>query len=352
MISHKEPMKNIRLKNLVIMFTVVILVVGGAYTFLRARSSPTPEDSTLAANSEISTTTSTSNPDLNVATTTAIEYRNGSIVFRVTSKINKNGDFLGTFLEAFQNGKKVFTIHDADDYYALGFPCPQSDTKKICDPNSSPTFGVDINGDGNKDFIIDYVSMGSDAENDYHIFELPAGGTLRALTSIDTYGGAVFKDLDHDGRLEAQFNDGKTWSCWQTGCAEAPAPQVILSWDGVKQAYAPNQKLMRRPAPSSNAIAEQASHFKDNPAYWETTQYDAAYGTTTSAVAPQDYAVDLIYSGNAVSAQKYIDLVWPLIANQSGLGASKANFESQLLSQLQQSPYYEAVLSLNGGKIF
>lgn len=285
-----------------------------------------------------------------VSTTT---YKYGNIAFQVV------GDSLMmSTLEISQNGKLVFSKDDGG-FYALGSPCPWDASTTKCSPNSAPTFGVDINGNGNKDFVFGDNGGGSGDFQSYYVFELSPSGTVKKIAELDDIsGGAVFKDLNHDGKLDVDFSDA-TFDCWHSSCAESrwSGGSIILSWDEKAQQYTPNLNLMREPSPSLAEITKQVNLFKNTD--W-CKQVTDQYGTGDECGVPWSYALGLIYSGNATSARKYLEAVWPLVSEKlinTGYydfptTATEKYLENELLSQLKQSPYYAAILTLNGGKIF
>ena len=301
------------------------------------------------------TTPAAATPHISSGTPDA-SYKYGNVIFKVSEQYDASGFSLGKMLSILQNGKAILTSDPDGDIYPVGYPCPWdvATSTVSCDPDSAKTFGVDINGEGKKDFVFDYLSGGDDDENTYVVYELSPQGTIHQLTAVDMYGSAVFKDLTHDGKLDIQMTDLMTWSCWQASCADSPSPTVILSWSHARQKYMPNLALMRKPPPSAAEITKQADFFKN--ANWCATEPNPEGGTYDVCSIPWSYALDLVYSGNAAYVQTYLDQVWPivspaLVVPEYGF-SSKDNFESMLREQLQKSPYYESLLILNNGKLF
>lgn len=306
-------------------------------------------------NNIASTTVATSTQEASqnndsVSTTT---YKYGNIVFQVI------GDsFSLSVLKIFQDGKPVFSKDDGG-FYALGSPCPWDASTTKCSPNSASTFGVDINGNGNKDFVFGDNGGGSGDFQSYYVFELSPSGTVKKIAELDDIsGGAVFKDLNHDGKLDVDFSDA-TFDCWHSSCAESRwgGGSIILSWDEKAQQYSPNLSLMRKPSPSLTEITKQVNIFKSTN--W-CMQVNTPEGAGDECNVPWSYALNLIYSGNATSARKYLEAVWPLVSERlinSGYydfpaTSTEKYLENELSTQLKQSPYYDTILTLNGGKIF
>jgi hypothetical protein len=304
-----------------------------------------PSGATMATSSE----DSSNNIELkdSVATTT---YKYGNLIFQIVGTQNNPVDNTQV-LTIFQSGKKVLT-KDGDTFYRLG-DCP-TNISSPCDTYSSPTFGVDIIGDGGTDFVLDDASSGADANYDtYYIFELPKdGGTLKELTTIDTTWGATFKDFNNDGSLDIKLDD-TTFALWETSMSESVWPQVILSWNPKEQKYTLNQTLMRKPAPTQSDIQSQVDSFKKTNG---CTKVQTEYGKGDECSAPWEYALDLIYSGNATSAEQYLNLVWPYVlascSSEEYCSISASDFKDYLQEQLATSPYYSAILEMNGGKLF
>ncbi len=285
------------------------------------------------------------NQNNNEATTTVEDYKYGNVDFRVVG-YPLEPEY---FLEVFQNGSKVITGGTADGSIN---PCPTVWVGYTQKCQSTPAFGVDITGNGNKDFVFEYTHSGSYEQVNYSIFGLSKNGTIKEIARINTQGGASFEDLDHDGRLDLHFVDG-TFNEWNSSNAGSPRPEVTLSWSAAKQRFALNQALMHTAAPSEKELVANANIFKES----EDVSDWCRTASHIDGCVPWGYALQLIYSGNAASARQYMDLLWPIIGGKSEVGeigifASEADLESQLMERLQWSPYYEDLLSFNNGRIF
>lgn len=265
--------------------------------------------------------------------TTTGQYFYNDVTFDVVTTY-EDSSLYDTELDVYQNNKPILK---QDGYSAIS-PADQA-------------FGVDITGNGGKDFVFEGDSDGSANFVDYYIFELPKNGTIKKIAELNTSGGATFKDLTGNGRLDVELGD-MTFNCWESACVSSPNTEVILSWDFAQQSYVMNSNLMRKSAPTQNTIKQMVDYFRNDN--WCGYNPDGTY----RYCEPWDYALDLIYSGNAVSAKSYLNLVWSVASStmeqNSGNGnfSSEKDLENQLLSNLKSSPYYTAILSLNGGKIF
>ena len=94
--------------------------------------------------------------------TTTYKYEN--IVFQVVG----NG-FDNSILKIFQDEELVFSKEDGG-FSAVDSHCPTEVSTIECDTSSSTTFGVDINGDGSKDFVFANVQGGNAGYVSYEIF--------------------------------------------------------------------------------------------------------------------------------------------------------------------------------------
>ena len=281
--------------------------------------------------------------------TTTYKYEN--IVFQVVG----NG-FDNSILKIFQDEELVFSKEDGG-FYALGLSCPGDASTTNCNPDSSQTFGIDINGNGNKDFVFADVQGGNAGYVSYKIFEISKEGRVKELVSLEYIPGEdTFTDLNDDGKLDVELLDS-TFAFWHTDHASSPYPTVYLSWDNAMQIYTLDLSLTRKPPPSESEINEQVNFYKNTD--W-CVEIDGSYGKGIYCSMPWGYALDLIYSGNATSAKKYLEAVWPFVSDrlinddyhEFPTYATAKYLENEILLELKQSPYYRDIFTLNGGKIF
>ena len=320
---------------MVVCLIVFVAVFGISYYFIFHSSN---DKNTPSATSQIS----------NDVGTTATKYVYEDITFDVITTRRDSLPY-SSRLDIYQNYKLIMTQDGIGDIFPLGSPCPWDDTIKNCG-SSDPAFGVDIIGNGKKYFVFVDVGDGSASPANYYIYELSKNGTITKMTEIDTYGGAVFKDLTGNGHLDVEIRE-TAFNCWSSACAFSHSPNFILSWNSSQKNYIINTNLMHKNAPTQNTIQQKADFYKgDN---WCISDSD---GSETCSV-PWGYALDLIYSGNAVSAKSYLNLVWSVASStlehgEHGSFSSEKDLENKILSNLKSSQYYTAILSLNGGKIF
>lgn len=331
---HKKP-------YLVYVYGFAIIVIGGVGYLSWHSGQPSKQNDDISASVD-------SQLDERAADVSTTTYKYQNIVFQVV------GHFDASTMKIFQDDKLVFS-EDGGGFSNPGSHCPDDATTTKCDTSSSTTFGVDINGDGSRDFVFEEMSGGSGAYVGSRIFELSKEGVIKEWQRFDDIsGGATFEDLDDDGNVDVEFRDG-VFNCWKTGCASSRSGAIILSWNKAKQTYTPNLDLMRKPSPSQNEIAKQVNFYKNTD--W-CVGVDSPDGGISCSV-PWTYAVDLIYSGNATSAKKYIEAVWPFVSErlinlykEFPTDATEKYLENEMLLQLKQSAYYRDILTINGGKIF
>lgn len=330
--------------DLVYVYSFAIIVISSIGYLSWHSSQPSKQNDDISASAD-------SRLDERAADVSTTTYKYQNIVFQVV------GHFDASTMRIFQDNNLVFSESDGG-FYALGSNCPNDASTTNCDVSSSPTFGVDINGDGDKDFVFADVYGGSGAYADYRIFELSKDGLIKEWKRFDDIsGGATFKDLNGDGNIDVEFRDG-VFNCWKTGCASSRSGTIILSWNKAEQTYTPNLDLMRKLTPSQDEINKQVNFYKNTD--W-CVGVDSPDGGISCSM-PWIYAIDLIYSGNATSAKKYLETVWPFVSErlvnvynihgEFPADATDKYLENEMLLQLKQSPYYTYILSINGGKLF
>lgn len=90
---------------------------------------------------------------------------------------------------------------------------------------------------------------------------------------------------------------------------------------------------MQKPAPAHSKIISEAGGWT---AYgWAGSE--CGDKKNNSACVPWDYALDLVYSGNAKTAREYIDLAW----KPNGTFKSESDFLVEFVNQIQSSPLYK-----------
>lgn len=124
---------------------------------------------------------------------------------------------------------------------------------------------------------------------------------------------------------------------WNSSFSASAAPRVILKWNG--EAYLPAPDLMREPPPPDGRLEEQAAivlGFDD----WTRN----GRGRYWIDVPPPLWWImlDLIYSGNLPTAERFFDMAWP--RDKPG----KEAFHKELFCQLARGQWWQTVAPLNG----
>jgi hypothetical protein len=195
------------------------------------------------------------------------------------------------------------------------------------------SMGKDITGDGKANLVVSEWTGGMHCAYLSYIFQIDA--EFRQVAAVNgLHSEPRFEDLDRDGKLEILLDDW-TFAYWWTCFADSPAPRVILRY--CSGAYKPATDLMRKPAPTQREMEEHLHRVRkgegwaEKNGYYETTPPSHLWG----------YMLDLIYSGNAVSAWKFLDRAWP----QSMAG--KDEFVRAFKEQLATSEYWPEIEAMN-----
>jgi hypothetical protein len=199
--------------------------------------------------------------------------------------------------------------------------------------------GKDITGDGQPDVVISEWSGGANCCLTIHIFEI--GSTFRQIGTIAAkYGdtGPHFMHMDDkdskNAGLKLQVGDW-TFANWHSDFADSPAPKVILRFsDG---AYRVSPDLMRSPIPSVSDLDARVAAIRTYKNNSKSKSWPGA------DISPTLWAtmLDLIYTGHAGDAWKFLDRAWP--PQISGKDAFAHDFRAQL----KRSPYWSAVEEMN-----
>jgi hypothetical protein len=198
--------------------------------------------------------------------------------------------------------------------------------------------GMDITGDGQPDLVISEWLGGANCCLIFHIFEI--GPTFKKLGTIDAeFGdsGPHFLHPDKDSKntgLGIQIHDW-TFANWHTDFADSPAPKVILRFSD--NAYRVSPDLMRAPTLTPSDLAARAAEVTNDPDSAKGGQWPHA------KVSPQLWGtmLDLIYSGHADDAWKFLDNAWPPKVQ------GKDTFARDFRAQLAKSRYWPAVETMN-----
>jgi len=239
------------------------------------------------------------------------------------------------YYEILKDGKSVFqqrSAHKGEKFF-IG-------TMNDKDPDSPLVhMGADITGDGQPDVVVSEWSGGANCCLTIHIFEI--GSTFRKIGTIAAkYGdtGPHFMHMDDkDSKntgLKLQIADW-TFANWHSDFADSPAPKVILRFsDG---AYRVSPDLMRSPIPSVSDLDARVAAIRTYKNNSKSKSWPGA------DISPTLWAtmLDLIYTGHAGDAWKFLDRAWPPQI------AGKDSFAHDFRAQLKRSPYWSAVDTMN-----
>ncbi len=207
------------------------------------------------------------------------------------------------------------------------------------DPDASLVkMGMDITGAGQPDLVVSEWSGGANCCLTLHIFEI--GSTFREIGSIAAkYGdaGPHFMHMDKNSKnagLEVQISDW-TFANWHSDFAGSSAPKVILRFSDGAYRVAPD--LMRSPVPSVSDLDARVAEIRNH----KNASRGASWPEAEGSPALWGTMLDLIYSGHAGDAWKFLDKAWP-----PKIGG-KAAFARDFRAQLGRSPYWSAVVAIN-----
>lgn len=188
--------------------------------------------------------------------------------------------------------------------------------------------GRDITGNGIPDMVIKEYTGGAHCCSLTYIFEL--GDVFRLVAVIPTtHSDGRFTHLDDDDIPEFVFDDWH-FAYWATAFAGSPSPEMILRYqDG---AYRPAIDLLRQPAPEGTKLEEQAQRIQQ------------LFLKSNDLSELLEVMLNLIYSGHANLAWKFLDAAWPLEL------AGKDEFLTAFLHKLSANIYWPELQTLNAGQ--
>jgi hypothetical protein len=250
----------------------------------------------------------------------------------------KAKDGTDSYFEILKDGKRVYMqkATKKGEKFFIG-------TMYKDDPDAAMVkMGMDITGAGQPDLLISEWLGGANCCLLFHVFEI--GPTFKKIGTIDAaFGdsGPHFVHPDKDSKstgLPVEIHDW-TFANWHTGFADSPAPKVILRFSDNAYRVAPD--LMRAaPTLTAGDLAVRAAAVKSYAP-------SAKGGTWPHAeVSPQLWQtmLDLIYSGHAADAWKFLDDAWPPKVQ------GKDAFARDFRAQLAKSKYWPAVEAMNAAK--
>jgi len=223
-------------------------------------------------------------------------------------------------LEILKAGKRVYV--QTGYSFALGYPLDQDQP-----PDSvKPATGVDFTGTG-PGLLVSECSGGAHCCYTFHVFQL--GDSFKALPAIpllDADESAFVRRPDVKGLVLATA-DYSAFAYFPTDFAGSPAGRVFLSFRDGK--FEPDMALMKAGAPKGDEVMRCAALFKPSRE-WKASQ----------PMGMWYYATDLIYSGNAAQAWKFLDAAW------GGSAADKNRYLDDYQRRLKKSAYYPELMQL------
>lgn len=191
---------------------------------------------------------------------------------------------------------------------------------------------IDVDGDGTPELAFIEYDGGNGGGDHYNAHVIRLSDPVSVLWEQEPHEGmSTFVDLGK-GALKIAIID-TTFGYWETDGASSPAEIVILGLKSGK--YVPDTALMRKVPPNDKEIEVEAARWKG--VSWGTAT--GAICENDSCVVPWAYALELIYSGNAESAKKYVDLAYH--SESHSPFNSKKDFLKKFAEQIMKSPYYK-----------
>lgn len=206
--------------------------------------------------------------------------------------------------------------------------------------------GTDVTGDGVPDLIVGYQPEG---HYGYKATIYSLGSKFKKVMTVEGEDNPVyFKDVDGDGLFEVLAADS-TFNDFYCGYANAAKPRVIQRIKNNKLFLATD--LMKGLKVSPNYLKKKVAEGKK--IYAEGSKD----GNTSADFIPflTVEMLNLVYTGNADSAWKLLDQVWPLRAEQKmkmpgtldPTERTKAQYLQEFKERLSKSPYWQGLQELN-----
>ena len=199
-----------------------------------------------------------------------------------------------------------------------------------------PKLGDDVTGEGMPDAVITEWTGGAYCCQRVHIFEI--GPRFRVIGTIDVgmTDGSPFFRLNRVPDLMA-FALDNTFLFWAgANHPYSPVPEVILRYrDG---RYRVTTDLMRHSAPPTGRLRRDAAELRSE---WAGDCGVYADHQFSNFSCWWGEPVDLIYTGHADLAWKFIDEAWPPKVK------GKAQFLKDFRKQLAKSPYWPEIRAMN-----
>jgi hypothetical protein len=193
---------------------------------------------------------------------------------------------------------------------------------------------VAVTGKAAQDIVVQSYSGG--AHCCFAITVVTLAEPFAVTDALDTQSaGAKLFRLPEGGGYGLQTAES-AFDYWRTSYVDSPEPALYLRYDPGAYGYKFVPALMRRAAPTADALAKLGRQFHDNAEAWKV-------GPDLVNPAYLRAVVELIYDGNLDSARKLAAAGWP--DGRPGQGA----FADELFyCLLPSSQWWPEVAALNG----
>ncbi|HEY3643965.1 MAG TPA: hypothetical protein VGM16_01390 [Gammaproteobacteria bacterium] len=207
--------------------------------------------------------------------------------------------------------------------FAVGYALAQDQP-----PDSvKPKLGADFTGEGVPELLISESSGGAHCCYTFHLFRLgPQFSHIQDIPLLDDDEAAFVRRPGVKGLVLAAA-DYSAFANFPKGFAGSPAGRVFLSFQDGR--FKPDAGLMKSNAPADAEIAKCASLFKPSRDWKEGQPSGLWY-----------YATDLIYTGNADAAWKFLDAAW------GGSATDKKQYLDDYRRRFMKSAYHPELMQL------
>jgi hypothetical protein len=211
--------------------------------------------------------------------------------------------------------------------FAIGYALDQDQP-----PDSvKPQVGDDFTGEGMPELLISEWSGGAHCCYSFHLFRLADRfSRIQDIPLLDADESAFVRRPDVKGLVLASV-DFSAFAYFPRGFADSPAGRLFLSFQDGK--FKPDARLMKSNPSTDAEVAKCAGLFKPSRAWKEETNAGQPMGMWY-------YATDLIYTGNAERAWKFLDAAW------GGSNPDKKKYLDDYRQRFKKSIYYPDLLRL------
>ena len=239
-------------------------------------------------------------------------------------------------LEILKNGRKVYSRENGEGRFEIGVMNEENPRNKLKE------VGLDITGGGEPNLVVTHFEAPGHARFQYYVFSLGKEFKLiDELQSGDLNYDASFKDVDGDGKFEFLTED-QHFGYWHSSFAGAPMPVIILKYKNGHYRLA--MDLMRKPLPTAKEEKRTVQKIKKEILDYGSGKKVSSFAGDPSMGVWKDVILsplvwgqmlDLIYSGHAEAAWKFLQEVWP--KGKSG----KKQFLAEFKKELAKDPYWK-----------